>query len=71
MLRLVGRRGRRLTCSRRPPAQHDRRATLVAILTLNGPRNRFGRAQIPEALHQMQSIVDRLTDLFWRDSTAE
>ncbi|MHA6804577.1 IclR family transcriptional regulator [Salinifilum ghardaiensis] len=48
----------------------DSAGTLVAILTLNGPRNRFGRAHIPDALHQMQSIVDRLIDLFWRDTAS-
>lgn len=46
----------------------DSAGTLVAILTLNGPRSRFGRARIPEALQQMEHIVDRLTELFWRDS---
>ncbi|GAB2647326.1 hypothetical protein GCM10027271_01050 [Saccharopolyspora gloriosae] len=46
----------------------DSAGTLVAILTLNGPRSRFGRARIPEALHKMQSTVDRLAELFWRDS---
>ncbi|MEV4647222.1 IclR family transcriptional regulator [Saccharopolyspora sp. NPDC049426] len=46
----------------------DSAGTMVAILTLNGPRSRFGRAHIPEALQQMQGTVDRLADLFWRDS---
>jgi DNA-binding IclR family transcriptional regulator len=44
----------------------DSAGTLVAILTLNGPRSRFGRSQIPEALQQMQITADRLTELFWR-----
>ncbi|GAA3360057.1 MULTISPECIES: IclR family transcriptional regulator [Saccharopolyspora] len=48
----------------------DSAGTLVAILTLNGPRSRFGRARIPEALQHMQRIADRLTELFWRDSLA-
>lgn len=48
----------------------DSAGTLVAILTLNGPRSRFGRARIPEALQQMQNIVDRLVELFWRDSVS-
>ncbi|GAA2804926.1 IclR family transcriptional regulator [Saccharopolyspora taberi] len=48
----------------------DSAGTLVAILTLNGPRSRFGRAQIPEALQQMQRTADQLTELFWRDSTS-
>lgn len=46
----------------------DSAGTLVAILSLTGPRSRFGRAHIPEALQQMQSTVDRLAELFWRDS---
>lgn len=46
----------------------DSAGTLVAILTLNGPRSRFGRAHIPEALQQMKSTVDHLVTLFWRDS---
>jgi DNA-binding IclR family transcriptional regulator len=49
----------------------DSSGTMVAILTLNGPRYRFGRARIPEALHQMQNVVDRLVDVFWQDSTSE
>lgn len=48
----------------RDPSGH-----LVAILTLNGPRYRFGRNRIPEGLQQMQQIIDRLAaDVFWRDS---
>lgn len=46
----------------------DSAGTLVAVLTLNAPRTRFGRARIPEALQEMQGIVDRLVELFWRDS---
>ena len=46
----------------------DSAGTLVAILTLNSPRYRFGRARIPEALQQMQDIVDRLIDLFWQEA---
>jgi DNA-binding IclR family transcriptional regulator len=49
----------------------DSSGTLVAILTLNGPRYRFGRARIPEALQQMQEIVDRLVDLFWQDTLVD
>lgn len=48
----------------------DSSGTMVAILTVNGPRYRFGRARIPEALHQMQDIVDRLVDAFWQDSAS-
>jgi DNA-binding IclR family transcriptional regulator len=49
----------------------DSSGTMVAILTLNGPRYRFGRARIPEALQHMQDIVDRLVDAFWQDSAAD
>jgi DNA-binding IclR family transcriptional regulator len=49
----------------------DSSGTMVAILTLNGPRYRFGRARIPEALQQMQDIVDRLVDVFWQDSAGD
>ncbi|MGQ4614467.1 IclR family transcriptional regulator domain-containing protein [Nocardia sp. R7R-8] len=49
----------------------DPSGNMVAILTLNGPRYRFGRDRIPEALYQMQLIVDRLIDVFWRDSPAD
>ncbi|GHE76314.1 transcriptional regulator [Amycolatopsis deserti] len=49
----------------------DAAGTLVAILTLNGPRNRFGRDKIPEALHQMQGTVDHLVEVFWRDAATE
>jgi DNA-binding IclR family transcriptional regulator len=48
----------------------DSAGNLVAILTLNGPRYRFGRAQIPEALQQMQAIIDRLAEVFWQDSAS-
>ncbi|OXM75100.1 MULTISPECIES: IclR family transcriptional regulator [Amycolatopsis] len=48
----------------------DASGTLVAILTLNGPRTRFGRAQIPEALNQMQNTIDRLSEAFWHDPAA-
>ncbi|AGP59785.1 IclR family transcriptional regulator [Streptomyces rapamycinicus] len=46
----------------------DSSGTLVAILALDGPRYRFGRDRIPEALEEMRSIVDRLTEAFWQDS---
>lgn len=49
----------------------DPSGTMVAILTLNGPRFRFGRARIPEALQQMQEIVDRLADTFWQDTATD
>jgi DNA-binding IclR family transcriptional regulator len=49
----------------------DSSGTMVAILTLNGPRYRFGRARIPEALQQMQDVVDRLVDAFWTDPAGD
>jgi DNA-binding IclR family transcriptional regulator len=49
----------------------DSSGTVVAILTLNGPRYRFGRARIPEALQWMQETIDQLIDVFWQDSTAD
>lgn len=45
----------------------DPAGALVAILTLNGPRYRFGRSRMPEALNKMQEIVGRLADLFWQE----
>ena len=38
----------------------DSSGTLVAILTLNGPRYRFGRAMIPAGLQRMQHTVEQL-----------
>ncbi|MEV5845456.1 IclR family transcriptional regulator [Streptomyces sp. NPDC051985] len=49
----------------------DVSGTLVAILTLNGPRYRFSRDRIPDALQQMQTIADRLADVLWQDSAAD
>ncbi|GAA0651889.1 IclR family transcriptional regulator [Streptomyces thermocarboxydovorans] len=49
----------------------DSSGNLVAILTVNGPRYRFGRDRIPEALQQMQSIADRLADVFWQDMATD
>ncbi|MDT2005009.1 IclR family transcriptional regulator [Rhodococcus opacus] len=46
----------------------DSSGNLVAIVSLNGPRYRFGPDRIPEGLQQMQLLVDRLVDAFWRDS---
>ena len=40
----------------------DSSGTMVAILTLHGPRYRFGPARVPEALRRMQCIADRLVD---------
>lgn len=47
----------------------DASGTMVAILTINAPRYRFGRDRIPEALQYMQQIVDRLVEALWQDST--
>ena len=49
----------------------DSSGNLVAILTLNGPRYRFGRALIPTALQRMQRTVDDLIDSFWQDPGAD
>jgi DNA-binding IclR family transcriptional regulator len=49
----------------------DPSGSMVAILTLNGPRYRFGRARIPEALQQMQDITERLIDACWQDAAAD
>ena len=46
----------------------DSAGNMVAILTLNGPRYRFGRDRIPEALQCMQEIADRLIEVFWHDA---
>ncbi|PBC48060.1 IclR family transcriptional regulator [Rhodococcus sp. ACS1] len=46
----------------------DSSGNLVAIVSLNGPRYRFGPDRIPEGLQQMQRLVERLADVFWRDS---
>lgn len=47
----------------------DASGTMIAILTINAPRYRFGRDRIPEALQYMQQIVDRLVDALWQDET--
>jgi DNA-binding IclR family transcriptional regulator len=49
----------------------DASGTLVAILSLNGPRYRFGRDRIPDALQHMQHTIDQLVDVIWQDSTAD
>jgi hypothetical protein len=41
---------------------------MIAILTINAPRYRFGRNRIPEALQCMQHIVDGLVGALWSDS---
>jgi len=49
----------------------DSSGTLVAILSVNGPRYRFGRALIPDALQRMQRTVDELTGAFWQDPNGD
>lgn len=46
----------------------DASGTMVAILTVNAPRYRFGRDRIPETLQYMQQTVDKLVDALWQDS---
>jgi DNA-binding IclR family transcriptional regulator len=46
----------------------DSAGNMVAILSLTGPRYRFGPNRIPEALQSMQEIVDRLIEVFWHDA---
>ncbi|MFC9685918.1 IclR family transcriptional regulator, partial [Streptomyces sp. NPDC056948] len=43
----------------------DSAGSLVAILTVDAPRYRFGRDRIPEALQRMQGATDQLVDLMW------
>ena len=45
----------------------DSSGSLVAVLTVNGPRYRFGRNLIPAALQAMQHTVDQLVDIFWQE----
>ncbi|MEU1513213.1 IclR family transcriptional regulator [Streptomyces sp. NPDC005811] len=49
----------------------DSSGVLVAVMSLNGPRYRFGRVRIPEALQQMQATVDRIVEVFWQDSAGD
>lgn len=49
----------------------DSSGTLVAILSLQGPRYRFSRDRIPDALQHMHQTVDRLADVIWQDSTTD
>ena len=49
----------------------DSSGTMVAVMSLNGPRYRFTRDRIPGALEQMQLVVDRLADVFWQDSALD
>lgn len=43
----------------------DPEGSLVAAVSVDGPRHRFGRDRIPEALHAIQGTVERLTELLW------
>jgi DNA-binding IclR family transcriptional regulator len=43
----------------------DSAGTLVAVLSVDGPRHRFGRDRIPEALQQLRHGVEQIRDLLW------
>lgn len=43
----------------------DAAGTLAAVLTVDGPRYRFGRDRIPGALQSMQETASRITELLW------
>lgn len=47
----------------------DSAGTLVALLTVDAPRYRFGRDRIPEALQRMQETIERLLTLMWPGET--
>lgn len=44
----------------------DAAGTLAAVLTVDGPRYRFGRDRIPGALQSMRSTAERVADLLWQ-----
>ncbi|MDI3406414.1 IclR family transcriptional regulator [Streptomyces cavernicola] len=46
----------------------DPAGELIAILTVNGPRYRLTREQIPGTLELMRHMVDRLAGLLWDES---
>ncbi|WP_017613113.1 IclR family transcriptional regulator [Nocardiopsis salina] len=46
----------------------DSAGNLAAVLTVNGPRYRFGRDRIPDALQGMQETVNAIVDVLWEDS---
>lgn len=46
----------------------DSAGNLAAVLTVNGPRYRFGRDRIPDALQAMQETVNTIVDVLWEDS---
>ncbi|GAB2762469.1 IclR family transcriptional regulator [Salinifilum aidingensis] len=43
----------------------DVAGTLVAVLTVDGPRYRFGRDRIPSALQSLQKSAERIAALLW------
>lgn len=43
----------------------DAAGTLAAVLTVDGPRYRFGRDRIPSALQSMQEAAGRIAELLW------
>lgn len=43
----------------------DTAGTLAAVLTVDGPRYRFGRDRIPAALQSMEKTVTRIAELLW------
>ncbi|MBR8640477.1 IclR family transcriptional regulator [Streptomyces tuirus] len=52
----------------------DSAGGLVAVVTVDAPRYRFGRNRFPEALQQMQGAVVQLVELMWpgeREAVAE
>lgn len=44
----------------------DTAGTLTAVLTVDGPRYRFGRDRIPSALQSMQATARRVAELLWQ-----
>lgn len=44
----------------------DAAGTLTAVLTVDGPRYRFGRDRIPSALQSMQATARRVAELLWQ-----
>lgn len=44
----------------------DAAGTLTAVLTVDGPRYRFGRDRIPGALQSMQATAKRVAELLWQ-----
>ncbi|MDT0300875.1 IclR family transcriptional regulator [Streptomonospora wellingtoniae] len=46
----------------------DSSGSLAAILTVDGPRYRFGRDRIPDALQHMQAKATRISDFLWGEA---